>query len=88
VTTRRASVSKRVAAAAVAVVLVLFVFVPLLRELVDVFGADEDSIDSVVRTIVLWVLASLLVAAIYACLVEGLRALARLGKRRKGVTRR
>jgi hypothetical protein len=64
------------------------VFVPLLREFLDGFGIDEDSIDSEVSTIIIWVLAALLAAAIYTCIVDGPRALARLWTRRKGVNPR
>jgi hypothetical protein len=88
VATRRASAAKKVVAAAAAVVLVIVVFVPLLRELLDLFGANSDSIDSAVRTIILWVLAALLVAGVYTCIVDGPRALARLRARRKGLNRR
>jgi hypothetical protein len=81
-------VLKRVGAAAVAVVLVVLVFVPLLGELLDLFGTDADSTDSAVRTIILWVLAALLAAGVYTCIVDGPRALARLRARRKGLNRR
>jgi hypothetical protein len=83
----RATVVKKVAAAAVAVAVVLLFGVPLLRELLDVFGTNEDNTDSVVETIVLWVLAALLVAAIYTCIVDGPRAFARLWSRRRGFNR-
>jgi hypothetical protein len=85
---RRATVLKKVVAATVAVVLVVLVFVPLLREFLDGFGIDEDSIDSAVSTIIIWVLAALLAAAIYTCIVDGPRAFMRLWTRRKGVNPR
>jgi hypothetical protein len=85
---QKASVLRKLAAAVVAVVVVFFLFVPLLHELLDVFSTDADSTDSLVRTIMEWALAAILVALLYACLIEGPRALARMWTRRRGVSRR
>lgn len=87
-TPRKPTPLKKVVAAAIAVVLVLLVLLPLLHEFLDVFGASKDSTDSVVRAIIEWALAALLVAGIYTCIVDGPRALARMWTGRKGITRR
>ena len=79
---------KKVVAAAVAVVLVLLVLLPLVREFLDLFATTTDGTDSVVRTIMEWVLVALLAAGIYTCIVQGPRAVSRLWTRRNGVTRR
>ena len=85
---QRPTALKKVAAAAVAVVLVLLVLLPLVREFLDLFGINEDSTDSVVRTIMEWALAALLVAGIYTCIVDGPRAVSRLWTRKKRINPR
>jgi hypothetical protein len=85
---RNASVLRKLTAAAIALVVVFVALQPLVRELLDLFGTDADRTDSVVRTVMEWVLVAVLVATVYTCIVEGPRAVARLWARRKGVSRR
>jgi RsiW-degrading membrane proteinase PrsW (M82 family) len=71
----------KIAVAVIVVAVVVLLFMPYVRDFVDLLGSDKDGTDSTVSTLIEWLLGGLLAFLIYSGIVAVPGLVARLRQR-------